>query len=95
MKRVEELWFAGNRRSDTLALTFYPPLKVLWFAGNRRSDTLRIPDSILRTRLWFAGNRRSDTLHPLQPPVIQGFVADCVNENSLLPRDSVALDIGF
>ena len=57
-----KLWFAGNRRSDTLP-TAVPTVRApLWFAGNRRSDTLIIRVLVLIGKLWFAGNRRSDTL---------------------------------
>ncbi|ASV75305.1 hypothetical protein THTE_2703 [Thermogutta terrifontis] len=35
------LWFAGNRRSDTLGRMLPYDESVLWFAGNRRSDTLQ------------------------------------------------------
>ena len=56
------LWFAGNRRSDTLIEGCQKGLHVLWFAGNRRSDTLVESCAGPSPVLWFAGNRRSDTL---------------------------------
>ncbi|ASV75306.1 hypothetical protein THTE_2704 [Thermogutta terrifontis] len=37
------LWFAGNRRSDTLLSFLEWDRHPLWFAGNRRSDTLVSP----------------------------------------------------
>ncbi len=37
---IDELWFAGNRRSDTLCNDSGIYGTTLWFAGNRRSDTL-------------------------------------------------------
>ena|GEM_PF-4651224 len=56
------LWFAGNRRSDTLQDLVLGIGELLWFAGNRRSDTLKSTAMNSLNMLWFAGNRRSDTL---------------------------------
>ncbi len=36
----QTLWFAANRRSDTLPLCVVVLDEMLWFAANRRSDTL-------------------------------------------------------
>ncbi|MGQ9770459.1 MAG: hypothetical protein ACUVQG_07895, partial [Thermogutta sp.] len=58
----DKLWFAGNRRSDTLTSSASLQSIWLWFAGNRRSDTLLRLTRPLPSPLWFAGNRRSDTL---------------------------------